>query len=98
MKRNHIQTDFIKFIFETYSKDGQRLPEEEEEIEIPDEENETPQLRIKKKLKKLNELEDDEIQDEEEPTEEEIDELVNEYNKRLKKKYENNRLPNRRKR
>lgn len=101
MKRNHhLQTNFIKFILEKYSKDGQGLPEEEE-IEIPDDENEEPQLR-KRKIKSLNEFEDegDEIQSEEETTEEEddeiIDELLNEY-KRLKKKYEGSKFRNRRK-
>ena len=102
-KRKHLQTSFIKYILEKYSN-GQGLPDEEE-IEIPDDENETPQLRIKKKLRKLNELEDDdnEVQDDEETTEDEddeiIDELLNEY-KRLKRKYESKsyRIPIRRKR
>lgn len=101
-KRKFLQTDFIKFILEKYSQDGQELPEEDE-TETPSEEE--PQLRKKNKIKKLNEFEDEEegeiVQNEEEPEgsevdDEIIDELLNEY-KRLKKKYESNRFRYRRK-
>ena len=95
-KRKLIQTDFIKFILEKYASQGQAqgqgLPDDE--VEIPDEEG--SELR-RKKIKKMNEIED-----EEEPIEGEddeiIDELLNEY-KRLKRKYESksNRIYFRRK-
>jgi hypothetical protein len=93
--RKFLQTDFIKFILEKYSnQEGQGLPDDE--IEIPDDEQ-----RKRKSIRKLNEF-DDEVQDEEEPIDDEgtddeiIDELLNEY-KRLKKKYESNRVRFRRK-
>ena len=93
--RKFLQTDFIKFILEKYSnQEGQGLPDDE--IENPDEEQ-----RKRKSIRKLNEF-DDEVQDEEEPIDDEgtddeiIDELLNEY-KRLKKKYESNRVRFRRK-
>lgn len=93
--RKFLQTDFIKFILEKYSnQEGQGLPDDE--IETPDDEQ-----RHRKSIRKLNEF-DDEVQDEEEPIEDEgtddeiIDELLNEY-KRLKKKYESNRVRFRRK-
>lgn len=94
-KRRHLQTDFVKFIIEKYSN----LPEED--VEVDEDENDEPQQKsYRKKLKQLNEFEDDdnvEVQDEDEPSEDDeiIDELLNEY-KRLKKKYENNRISNRR--
>jgi hypothetical protein len=94
-KRKFLQTDFIKFILEKYSE-GQELPDDE--VEVPDEEGN--ELR-KKKIRKLNEFEDEEepIEDEEEGDDEIIDELLNEY-KRLKRKYESksNRIHIRRKR
>jgi hypothetical protein len=94
-KRKFLQTDFIKFILEKYSE-GQGLPDDE--VEVPDEEG--AELR-RKKVKKLNEFEDEEepIEDEEESDDEIIDELLNEY-KRLKRKYESksNRIHIRRKR
>ena len=91
-KRQHLQTDFIKFIVEKYSNQGQDLPEEE----IDGEEDEKVGIR---KLKKMNELEDELDGEDDEVTQDDelIDELLNEY-KRLKKKYENNRVYNRRKR
>lgn len=96
--KKHIKTDFLKFILEKYSKDGQELPDDEE-IENPDEETEEPQLRKKSKYNKLNEfddeMEDDEVQDE--VDDELISELLSQY-KRLKKKYENNKLHIRRRR
>lgn len=107
-RRKFVHTDFIKFILEKYSDEGQGLPEEED-VEVPDEESGEPQFRKRGKIKKLNEFEDEEgeiVQGEEEPTEDEvddelIDELLNEY-KRLKKKYEkkyeSNRVRIRRKR
>ena len=94
-KRRHLQTDFVKFIIEKYSN----LPEVD--VEVDEDENDEPQQKsYRKKLKQLNEFEDDdnvEVQDEDEPSEDDeiIDELLNEY-KRLKKKYENNRISNRR--
>lgn len=94
-KRKHLQTDFIKFILEKYSKEGQDLPEDE--IPNPDDESEDPELRKNRKIKLLKEL-DDEVQgqDEEEPQSDEeddeiIDELLNEY-KRLKRKYESSKF------
>lgn len=93
-KRKFLQTDFIKFILEKYSE-GQGLPDDE--VEVPGEEG--TELR-NKKVRKLNEFEDEEepIEDEEEGDDEIIDELLNEY-KRLKKKYESksNRVHIRRK-
>ena len=91
-KRKFLQTDFIKFILEKYSE-GQGLPDDE--VEVPDEEG--TELR-KKKVRKLNEFEDEEepIEDEEQGDDEIIDELLNEY-KRLKRKYESNRVRIRRK-
>jgi hypothetical protein len=101
MKRKHLQTDFVKFILEKYSREGQDLPEGEE-IENPDDENEEPEFRKRKGIKKLNEFDDeDEIEEDDEESnevdDELIDELLNEY-KRLKKKYESNKLSYRRKR
>jgi hypothetical protein len=95
-KRKFLHTDFIKFILEKYSEQGQDLPDEDE-VEFPDEEN--PDELRKKKVKKLNEFEDEEPIDDEESDDEIIDELLNEY-KRLKKKYESksNRIHIRRKR
>ena len=88
--RKFLQTDFIKFILEKYSnQEGQGLPDDE--VENPDDE-----IRKRKSIKKLNEYED-EVQGEDEPTDDEgsddeiIDELLNEY-KRLKRKYESNRV------
>lgn len=94
-KRKFLHTDFIKFILEKYSEQGQDLPDDE--VEFPDEEN--PDELRKKKVKKLNEFEDEEPIDDEESDDEIIDELLNEY-KRLKKKYESksNRIHIRRKR
>jgi hypothetical protein len=95
-KRKFLQTDFIKFILEKYAQ-SQDLPDDE--IETPDD-----QELKRKRLKKLNELEDeDDIDngsddDDEKGDDEIIDELLNEY-KRLKRKYESksNRLHIRRK-
>ena len=100
-KRRHLHTDFIRFILEKYSNEGQDLPEDE--TPIPDEQSEDPELRKKRRVKLLREL-DDEVQgqDEEEPqsddeeNDEIIDELLNEY-KRLKKKYESVKFYKRRK-
>lgn len=99
-KRRHLHTDFIRFILEKYSNEGQDLPEDE--IPIPDDdESEDPELRKNRKIKLLKEL-DDEVQgqDEEEPQSDEkgdeiIDELLNEY-KRLKRKYESSKFRKRR--
>ena len=103
MKRAHVQTDFIKFILEKYSNQGQGLPDEDE-IDIPDDENEESQLRKRKTIKKFEDDDGEMVQGEEETEEtddEIIDELLNEY-KRLKKKYEkkyeSNRIRVRRKR
>ena len=93
-KRKFLQTDFIKFILEKYAQ-SQDLPDDE--IEIPDEEG---REELKRKIRKLNELEDEEEPtDDEQEDDEIIDELLNEY-KRLKRKYESksNRIPVRRKR
>ncbi len=58
MRRRHLQTDFVKFILEKYTQDGQGLPEDEDfEDEPNDDENEEPQLRKRKKVKRLNEFE-----------------------------------------
>jgi hypothetical protein len=86
-KRKLIQTDFIKFILEKYASQGQAqgqgLPDDE--VEIPDEEGND--LR-KKKIRKMNEIEDEDEPIDGESDDEIIDELLNEY-KRLKRKYEN---------
>ena len=108
-RRKFVHTDFIKFILEKYSDEGQGLPDEDE-VEVPEEENGEPQFRKRSKIKKMNEFDDEEGEviegDEEEPTEdgvddELIDELLQEY-KKLKKKYqrknESNRIHIRRKR
>ena len=97
-KRKHLQTDFIKFILEKYSDEGQDLPEDE--IPIPEDETEEPELRKNRKIKLLQEI-DDEVQndEDEEPQSEEdemIDELLNEY-KKIKKKYESTKFRKRRK-
>jgi len=93
-KRKFLQTDFIKFILEKYAQ-GQDLPDDE--IEMPDDEGRED---VKKRIKRLNELEDEEEpNDDEQGDDEIIDELLNEY-KRLKRKYESksNRIPIKRKR
>jgi hypothetical protein len=96
-KRKFLQTDFIKFILEKYAQ-SQDLPDDE--VEMPDEEGREELKR--KRIKKLNELEDEdepiEGDDDEKGDDEIIDELLNEY-KRLKRKYEgkSNRLHIRRK-
>jgi uncharacterized protein (UPF0305 family) len=94
-KRKFLQTDFIKFILEKYAQ-SQDLPDDE--IEMPDDEQGEDVKQ--KRIKRLNELEDEEEPiDDEQGDDEIIDELLNEY-KRLKRKYESksNRLPIRRKR
>lgn len=85
-KKKFLQTDFIKFILEKYAQDeeaqGQNLPEDEEPT----------------KIKHLKEFDEEESEEEsEEPTEDDIliNELLREY-KRLKKKYESNKIYNRR--
>lgn len=90
-KRKFLQTDFIKFIIEKY---GQDLPDDDE-VEIPQDEKEDPLFRKKIKLISQNEIEDDDETNDED--DEIIDELVNEY-KKLKKKYESNKIRVRRKR
>jgi hypothetical protein len=93
MKRKFLHTDFIKFILEKYSQEGQEMPDDE--VQSPIEDEEQQQIR-KNKVKSIKEFEDEETDDE--PAEDEvlIDELLNEY-KRLKKKYENNKFRQRRK-
>ena len=97
-KRKHLQTDFIKFILEKYSKESQDIPEDE--ILIPDEESEESELRKKRKIKLLNEVDDEVQNDEDEESQsnedEIIDELLNEY-KKIKKKYESTKFHKRRK-
>ena len=96
-RKKFLQTDFLKFIFEKYSNDkGQNLPDDDE-VQGPDDENEDPQLRKKRKLFKMNEIEDEDDETINDEDDEIIDELLNEY-KRLKKKYESNKLRVRRKR
>ncbi len=99
MKRKHVQTDFIKFIVEKYSKEPEEGDdmENEDEIEMPDdEEGQSPHRKRKPKL--VNEFDDEEETDDEKTVDDElIDELLNEY-KRLKKKYESNRIHFRKKR
>jgi hypothetical protein len=90
-KKKHLQTDFLRFIFEKYSNQKDNT----EGQDLPDDETEIPS---RNKIRKMYEIED-----EEEPIEEPIDkdddeiidELVNEY-KRLKKKYESHRVYKRR--
>ena len=82
-KGTHIQTDFIKFIIEKYSKPKKVKDEDEDEEtkepEIQDEEehdeDEKPEL-----------IDDDEV----------LEKLINEY-KKVKRKYENSRIQVRRK-
>ncbi len=91
-KRKYLQTDFIKFILEKYSK-SQELTDDHEVENLDDEKG------IKQKQsKQLVEFEDENEPTEDEKTDEEIiDELLKEY-KRLKRKNENYRLHNNRKR
>ena len=90
-KRKFLQTDFIKFILEKYSDQVQS------DIEEPIEDDETKELRNQKlKKKPLNEVEDGEPIEDDEVDDEIIDSLLNEY-KRLRMKYENSRIHNRRK-
>lgn len=92
-QRKFLHTDFIKFILEKYSDEGQGLPDDEEE-------NENPEKRKSNSIKRLNEFDDEEGQEEpqsdDEVDDEIITELLNQY-KRLKKKYENHKFRNRRK-
>jgi hypothetical protein len=96
-KRKLIQTDFIKFILEKYASQGQAqsqgLPDDE--VESPDED---PIELKRNKIRKMNEIEDEEEPIEGNEDDEIIDELLNEY-KRLKRKYESksNRIYFRRK-
>ena len=96
-KKRLIQTDFIKFILEKYASqeqaEGQDIPDDE--IEKPEED---PTQLKRKKIRKMNEIEDEEEPADGNEDDEIIDELLNEY-KRLKKKYESksNRLYFRRK-
>jgi hypothetical protein len=90
-KRKFLQTDFIKFILEKYSDQVQS------DIEEPIEDDETRELRNQKlKKKPLNEVDDEEPIEDDEVDDEIIDSLLNEY-KRLRMKYENSRIHNRRK-
>jgi hypothetical protein len=88
MKKRHVHTDFIKFILEKYSSPQ---AQGQDEIEFPDDEveDESKFKSKKNKIKKLNELGDEEeIEEDDDSTDDEIiDELLNEY-KRLKKKHE----------
>ena len=89
MKKN-LHTSFIKFLLEKYTDETQRLPQQEPEDEEP----------TQKKIRKMNEIEDEEepqepLPDEDEEGGDEIQELLNEY-KRLRKRNENNKLYNRR--
>lgn len=82
-KRTHIHTDFIKFIIEKYSEPKSVDDEEEDDN------------------KKKSEVSDDEEEPEEEgdtidDDDEIIEKLITEY-KKVKKQYENNRIPTKRK-
>jgi hypothetical protein len=97
MKKRHIQTNFIKFIIEKYSNDQEPQTdiEDDEEIQIQEEEPEKP---MKPQTKKTDKDLEDEDEDLEGTNDDDIiDELVQEYQK-IKKAYENRRVPNRRKR
>ncbi len=97
MKKRHIQTNFIKFIIEKYSNDQEPQTdiEDDEEIQIQEEEPEKP---MKPQTKKTDRDLEDEDEDLEGTNDDDIiDELVQEYQK-IKKAYENRRVPNRRKR
>lgn len=83
-KGTHIQTDFIKFILEKYSK-PEKIKDEDE-----DEETNEPEIQDEEELEEQDEKPI--IVDEEEV----LEKLINEY-KKVKRKYENSRIQNRRK-
>ena len=84
-KGTHIQTDFIRFMIEKYSTPPKLLRDDEIDKDPEIEDNE----------------EDEDLEDEgpEEPIQDEEDEiiekLINDY-KKVKKQYENRRIPNNR--
>lgn len=82
-KGTHIQTDFIKFILEKYSK-PEKIKDEEEDEEIIE-----PEIQDEEEL---DEQDEPVIVDEEEV----LEKLINEY-KKVKRKYENSRIQSRRK-
>jgi hypothetical protein len=103
-KKKNLHTSFIKFLLEKYNNETQKLPHQ-----LPDEET-TEEPQNKKHIRKLYEIEDDEVETDdevEEPTDDEvetddeiIDELLNEYRllmkqKRRMKKTNENRFHNR---
>lgn len=94
-KKKHIQTNFFRFLLEKYSNDNKPQPEIEFDDEVENPDDETIE-ELPKRLKRLVEIDDE---DDTERTEDDdiIDELVKEY-KKIKKQYENRRIPVRRKR
>jgi len=94
-KKKHIQTNFFRFLLEKYSNDNKPQPEIgfDDEVENPDDDETNEELP--KRLKRMVEIDDEDP----ERTEDDdiIDELVKEY-KKIKKHYENRRIPVRRKR
>ena len=83
-KGTHIQTDFIKFIIEKYSK--------QERIKDEDEETKESEIQDEEELEEQDEKEEPVKVDEDEV----LEKLINEY-KKVKWKYENSRIQSRRK-
>jgi len=95
MKKQHVQTSFLKFLLEKQSNEKEEKIKRKhliDDLEVEDDDDEIDDLEPKDEI----EEEDDELSPKEKKDDLIINELLNEY-KRLKKKYENTKLYNRRK-